>query len=69
MTTNRRALLVNAIANELERQYRAAGQRGDVDVDRLALAVDLALNHQSIHPDDPEGDGLAPPELNASNDA
>ena len=69
MTTSRRALLVNAIANELERQYRAIGERGEVNVERLALAVDLALDHQSVHPDDPEGDGLAPPELNASNDA
>lgn len=67
--TDRRATIADALTRELDRQDRALGHHLEVDIARLALAVDQALDHLPLHPDDPEGDGLAPPELNASNDA
>ena len=66
--TDRRASIFDALTRELDRQDRARGRHVEIDVPRLA-AVDLALDHLPLHPDDPDGDGLAPRELNASNDA
>lgn len=67
--TDRRSTITDALTRELDRQDRQRGAHVDIDIARLAMAVDLALDHLPVHPDDPEGDGLAPRELNASNDA
>jgi hypothetical protein len=57
----RRQALVTALAAELERQAQSGASR--IDVDALALAVDLALD-----PAPPAAEGKRPAELNATND-
>lgn len=64
----RKRQIVTALTDEIERQG-ATGRHG-LDVQQLAVAVLDALGHDGSwqSPLDPEGDGLTPPELNATND-